>query len=48
METGVTEKEGQERERERDCVCVCFDVLSGGEMDGGRRATMWVSSQHRG
>jgi len=30
--------------RERECVCVV--VLSGGELDGGRRATMWVSPQY--
>jgi len=28
------------RERERDCVCL---LLSGGELDGGKRAAMWVS-----
>ena len=49
METGVPEREGLEREREKErerecvCVCVCVVVLSVGELDGGRRATMWVS-----
>ena len=40
METGVTGGE-RERERERENVA----VLSGREMDRGRRATMWVSPQ---
>ena len=37
--TGVTEREGLERKKES------VVVLSGGELDGGRRATMWVSPQ---
>jgi len=37
VETGVTEREGLERES--------VVVLSGGELDRGRRATMWVSPQ---
>jgi len=36
------EKFRRERGRERECVA----VLSGGELDGGRRATMWVSPQY--
>ena len=44
------EKDRGEREREREsvcvCVCVCVAVLSGGELDGGRRATLWVSPHH--
>jgi len=39
VETGVTEREGLEKDRERESVV----VLSGGELDGGRRAIMWVS-----
>jgi len=37
------DRRGRERECVCVCVCVCVAVLSGGELDGGRRATMWVS-----
>jgi len=36
---GYRERRIGERERERESVV----MLSGGELDGGRRATMWVS-----
>jgi len=39
---GAVSRDGLPREkdrRERECVA----VLSGGELDGGRRAIMWVS-----
>ena len=39
MEKGYRDRRIGEKERER------VVVLSGGELDGGRRATMWVS-QH--
>jgi len=39
VETGYRERRIGGRERE------CVVVLSGGELDGGRRVTMWVSPQ---
>ena len=46
---GAVSCDGLPREkdrRERVCVCVCVAMLSGGELDGGRLATMWVSPQY--
>jgi hypothetical protein len=40
------EKDRRERVRERESECVA--VLSGGELDGGRRATMWLSPHQCG
>jgi len=41
---GLPRQKERERETERMsvcvCVCVCVAVLPGGELDGGRKATM--------